>query len=640
MSLIDAVLQYVARSHQDRARGWNTWDTRSALRHVLLPEALAMDLGFAAPDRMLWLDEACFGRVELARTPGLQLTSMHRDLPLTNALEVSAGKRSYDGGYTCLEVDLRGARFRVETCAEGDDAWLALVTPLQDEPWPRVLTLHGEMLWNAAGVVRRLDPRTLRADLPQRQLDFAMRGQIVEDHAYPTRSPFLAADLSKPVLVGTTPLCSVDEARQRLDAARAKLGEEDAEDGELATIRDATRACLAWNVIYEPTHRRVICPVARDWNTRRGGYALFCWDSFFTAWLMTRDRPHMAWPCALETFRHMVDDAFVPNVAQGTGRVSRDRSQPPVAGLCLLGMDRLRADRKALQAVWPALLAWNRWWDAHRANHRGTISPGSHPFEPVVGDPAEFMQPNTAEGAALEAGMDNAPMYDDIPFDPETHQARVEDVGITALYATDCEALAELARRMDRPEEAEELDARAERYAGALDGLWCEERGLYLNRRLDTGGWIEAASPTCFYPLLTGRVPLDRARRMIDEHLMNPERFFGDWMIPLSPRDEPAFAEQIYLRGRVWPPFNFLVYLGLARYPFEEARREVVDRSCKLIERSWPEHGVVAENYSAIDGTGGREAHTHPLYSWGPLLGFMRLIEEEHLPAPLPPVSG
>lgn len=637
MSLLDPCLAHADQAHLSHARGWNTWDTRSVLRHALLPEALAVDLGFAVPDRLVYLHEAAFGRVELARTPGVQLTSMNREMPVTSALEVSAGPRSYDGRYTCLHVDLRGARFRVETCSSGDDNWLAMVTPLQDEPWPRVLTVHGHVLWNRPGVVRRRDERTLAAELPDRGVDIFISGRLVAGQVYSAPSPYLAASLAEPVVVATGRALSADEARLRLDEARTSVAGEDSDDPELAVCEASTRACLAWNLIYEPSHCRVICPVARDWNTKRGGYALFCWDSFFTAWLLNRERPDIAWPCALETFRHMVDESFVPNVAQGSGRVSRDRSQPPVAGLCLLGMDRLSPDPDALRAVWPALLAWNRWWDAKRRNGRDTISPGSEPFEPVVGDPAEFVQPNTASGGALEAGMDNAPLYDDAPFDADTHQTMVEDVGITSLYIADCESLAELARRMNREDEADELERRTERYARGLDDLWCEAEGIYLNRRLDNGEWIRIRAPNCFYPLLTRGVPRERAERMVREDLMHPDRFFGEWMIPLCPRDDPAFSEQLYLRGRIWPPWNFLVYLGLARYGFDGARREVVARSHRLLERNWREHGVVAENYSAVDGTGGREAHTHPLYTWGGLLGFMRLIEEGRVPNPLPP---
>ena len=33
-------------------------------------------------------------------------------------------------------------------------------------------------------------------------------------------------------------------------------------------------------------------------------------------------------------------------------------------------------------------------------------------------------------GAAMESGLDNSPMYDNIPIDPETHNMMLADVGL------------------------------------------------------------------------------------------------------------------------------------------------------------------------------------------------------------------
>jgi len=318
MSILDAPLALAGRFHASRGRGWNTWDTRSVLRHVLLPEGLGVSLGFAAPDRLLWVEDACFGCTELARTAGTQLTSTGRQLNVSNTLEVRPGPRSYDGSYTQLEVDLRGARFRVETAAEGD-RWIALITPLQDEPWPRALTVHARPLWNSPCTVRRGGDRRLLADLPDRELAICADGEPLEDPNLPTPSPYLALRLDRPVAVSAGEPVAVAEAQQRIHAARVDLDRLHAHHGPLAEAHQAMQACIAWNVIYEPRYRRVICPVARDWNCKRGGYVLFCWDSFFTAWMITLDDPALGYACAIETFREMVDESFVPNVAQATG---------------------------------------------------------------------------------------------------------------------------------------------------------------------------------------------------------------------------------------------------------------------------------------------------------------------------------
>lgn len=62
MSVVEQAIAVANKKHAFLAKGWNTWDTRSVLHHVRLPDGLCIALGFAAPDRLVWLNEAFFGR--------------------------------------------------------------------------------------------------------------------------------------------------------------------------------------------------------------------------------------------------------------------------------------------------------------------------------------------------------------------------------------------------------------------------------------------------------------------------------------------------------------------------------------------------------------------------------------------------
>ena len=93
-----------------------------------------------------------------------------------------------------------------------------------------------------------------------------------------------------------------------------------------------------------------------------------------------------------------------------------------------------------------------------------------------------------------------------------------------------------------------------------------EKDGIFLNKRLDTGEFECRLSPTHFYPLLGEVATPEQAQRMIDEHFFNPDEFWGDWILPSIARNDPAYADQDYWRGRIWAPMNWLVYLGLCKY--------------------------------------------------------------------------
>jgi neutral trehalase len=213
-------------------------------------------------------------------------------------------------------------------------------------------------------------------------------------------------------------------------------------------------------------------------------------------------------------------------------------------------------------------------------------------------------------------------MYDGARFDPEKHLMMLADVGLMSLYVMDCNALADLAAVVNRPDVRKELLERAGKYGRALETLWDEKTGSYLNKDLLTGELSHRLSPTLFYPLLA-RVPDRRkAGRMIAEHLENPEEFWGQWVLPSISRNDPAYSNQ-YWRGRIWGPMNFLVYLGLRNYDLAEERAALVERSRRLLLRSFRRDRTVHENYDPDTGEGTSDDYYH----WGALLGFMTFLE-------------
>lgn len=626
-----AAIKLADQLHPQLATGWNTWDTRSVLRHVLLPQGVGISFGFGLSDKLLWVNDAHFGRQAAGRTAGTKLTSQATALPIGNQIVIRPGLHGYDGSYSCVELDLRGSTFTVETTTvEGE--LVALITPTSASPWQQLLTVQAAMCWNRPGTITRSGGQLL-ADMPGRKVSVHVSADLTEEPNLPISGPYLAARLGKPIAVSTGRAVSVEEAAGRVAEARQRLEAVHQKYGTHQTAHEAMQSCLAWNVIYEPRFDRVLTCVARDWNCWRGGYAVFCWDTFFMAWMITIDHPALGYATFLEALREMVDGQFVPNVVQGTHRRSDDRSQPPVGAISLLAMHRMAPNLTALRAAFDALLAWNRWWDGARRNTAGTLSLGSHPYTPRVGDPAEFVQPNTASGAALESGLDNATIYDDAPFDPVRHQMLVEDVGLNALYVADCECLASIAGILENEPARQELLQRQATYGSGLSKLWCQEQQAFINRRTADGTFLAHQILTSFYPLFTPAATALQAEAMVAQHLMNPDKYFGQYMLPVCPRDDGRFGEQLYMRGRIWPPTSFLTYLGLRRSG-QKAAALVARKSMELLLANWREFRTVPENYSAVDGTGGITDHSQPMYGWTGLMCLMSLIEDGLCPSP------
>jgi neutral trehalase len=235
---------------------------------------------------------------------------------------------------------------------------------------------------------------------------------------------------------------------------------------------------------------------------------------------------------------------------------------------------------------------------------------------------------NNTVGGSLESGLDNTQMYDNVPFDTVRHVQMLNDVGLSSLYVMDCKLLAKIADELGRKADARELRGRAKEYGKNLEGLWDDKNGMFFNRRTDTKAFNPRTSPTNFYPMLAEVATQAQAERMVKEHLLNPEEFGGEWMIPTTPRNDPAFADNNYWRGRIWAPLNFLVYMGLRNYDLPEARKILTEKSKKLILQGWEKDGYVFENYNAVTGVGDDVRNSDKFYHWGALLSFIALMED------------
>ncbi|MGM9511728.1 MGH1-like glycoside hydrolase domain-containing protein [Larkinella sp. GY13] len=586
------------------ASGWNTWNTRSVLSHVLLPQGLAVNIGVKSNGitSHRYLQEAYISPKE------------------PRSETVVAGYHAYDGRYTECTVTWEGTRFRVESAHDGAGL-VILLTPLKLPVRPPSLVIEAGMLWNRPGTVSKQKNELLAQVGSQR---FVMSSTApIQPEALPLTGKHLSIAFDKAVGVSVGTVRTLDAIQLIVSQQRTAFEKTLDQWGTLNETYLVQQSALAWNMIYDPELRGVTAPVSRFWNTFFGGqYVLFDWDTYLSAYMAGLDNRALAYANVVEATKGIDRYGMVPNYTAGGGLGSPDRSQPPVGSLVMLELYRQYQDRWLLDLTFDRLLRWNRWWPKHR-DTGGLLCWGSDNLPP---DGAA----HSWQGAAYESGLDNSPMYDGVPFNPKTNQLQLADVGLTSLYIADCKALAEVAKILNRTTEVAELQQRADRYSKALQTLWQEERGMFLNRRTDTGQFSDRLSPTLFYPLLAGVATPEQARRMVKEHLLNPDEFWGEWVLPSVARNDPAFKEQNYWRGRIWAPLNFLVYLGLRNYDLPDARKQLVEKSNQLLLKNWRASRSIPENFHA-SGVGRLpdEAlnRSDSFYHWGALMGFMSFLE-------------
>src|SRR3984957_8872473 len=614
------------RLQERLAAGWNTWDVHSVTTEVLLPDGLAIHVGLKHNSTLYgdtFLGDALIGRL----TP--------------DAEQVFPGPHAWEGGYTDLRLSWKGHDLRLQTAHDGANV-VMLATPLPSQPLsalPATIVFSVNYLWGRPGSVVK-EPRRIEARSPLHAVTVyctcrnTPQGALAEDVNLPVSDAYFSTDFIQPVGVSSGAPLSIERIQAIIERASQNYAQSVARSGKTAEVVDAIQTVLGWDTIYEPEGRRVLSPVSRVWSVSWGGYVIFDWDTFFAATMASIGDRDLAYADAIETLRSETQQGFVPNYARSGGWKSSDRSEPPVGSITVLGIYQRFHDRWFLEETFAPLLRWNRWWAANR-DIQGYLTWGSD----GINAPANLDDTarGTRAGAILESGLDNSPMYDDAVYNAATHKLEFADAGLMSMYIADCDALATMADVLGEKATAKELRERAARYRVKLETLWNSDAGIFLNKDLHTGQFSFRLSPTNFYPLLAKAATPQQAEKMIKNHLLNPKEFWGEWIIPSIARDDPAFKDQDYWRGRIWGPMNYLVYLGLRNYDQPEVSRQFAERSYELFLQEWKKNGHVHENYNGMTGTGDDVRSSDRFYHWGALLGYIQYLNETE---PLPSSPG
>lgn len=586
--------------------GWNSWYNNSAASYVLLPQSFSINICLTEPGHADYLKQ-------IMKASDVQ----------QRPEKVILGLRADDGRYTSLVLKYKEEELSIETATDGNDE-LILVTPRKK--MLNYLIVEAGLLWNREGMIGMLNNKLVGMFSSDTIAVSATETPV--QHAYAqTTAPFLAFSLQHEIGIYTGKTRTLSDIK----AIISRRGEEQQKRmesyGDLSESFKAMQTILSWNTVYDAANNRVMTPVSRMWNLGWGGFVLFDWDTYFASYMLSLFNKDLAYANAVEITKAITPGGFIPNFQSPFGNSSWDRSQPPVGSKIILEIYKHYKEKWFLDEVYDELLTWNKWWPKNR-DMKGYLCWGS---QPVADTLKSLFESHNLQSAKYESGLDNSPMYDSVPFNQKTNLMEQADVGLMSMYIMDCNALAEISGILGKNKEANELHERAAYYTKQLATLWDEKTGIFLNRRMDTNQKSYRLSPTNFYPMLAGACSQKQAERMIKEHYYNPAEFYGEYVIPSIARNDPAFKDNDYWRGRIWGPMNFLVYLGMRNYDLTAARADLIGKSKALLMKNWKEDGGVYENYNSVNGRGNDAKNADAFYHWGALLTFMAFIEKGYV---------
>jgi hypothetical protein len=331
------------------------------------------------------------------------------------------------------------------------------------------------------------------------------------------------------------------------------------------------------------------------------------WDSCFAAiaWRrFDRERPRRELETLLSAMR---SDGFIGHVVFWDRPISFRR-------LLYYNVSSRRAEMTG--TIQPPLLAW-AW----------RIGVGDPAEEPRIVTHHQWLRENRdLEGDGLiwlvqpdESGLDSSPKFDPV-WGYRSHAnwgfpllvaanrrlawdaRRIRDAGRPVL----CEVMTNVLWNLAR------LAAGEPSVTGAIvDRLWDEGRGLFLDEVQPGGARPGVSTWAALSPLALPDLPEAIGRRLIDEHLLDPERYW----LPVPPSSvsaqEPSFEPNRgpgwklrYWRGPTWVNAAWLLWLGLVRlgYP-DQAQHMAATIEATLLREGLREYydPYTGEGLAAID---------------------------------------
>ena len=139
-----------------------------------------------------------------------------------------------------------------------------------------------------------------------------------------------------------------------------------------------------------------------------------------------------------------------------------------------------------------------------------------------------------------------------------------------------------------------------------VDRLWDEERGLFLDEAQPGGQRPAIETWAALAPLALPDLPEAIGRRLVEQHLLDPDRFWLPVPPPSVSAAEPTFVPgparglfRRYWRGPTWMNSAWLLWLGLRRLGYAEPAERMAAAVTDTVSREG-----LREYYDPRTGTG------------------------------------
>jgi len=166
--------------------------------------------------------------------------------------------------------------------------------------------------------------------------------------------------------------------------------------------------------------------------------------------------------------------------------------------------------------------------------------------------------------------------------------------------------MARLAENLGKEAEASEYQQKASKLRAAmLKHLWFAQDAMFFDVRRDTGKPIQRISGSNFIALIEDILPPTDARIMIRRYLWNPEHMLAPHGIRSLSKQDPSYNNLSMInpysnwQGPVWINTNYLYFLALKRYGFDNEAAQLAGILGRLVLADIRKWGSMHECYHA-----------------------------------------
>lgn len=317
------------------------------------------------------------------------------------------------------------------------------------------------------------------------------------------------------------------------------------------------------------------------------------WDTPFHAMGLSTFNTQLAWEVPRIQFETQKADGMVYQIlGDNLRKVSWDFSQPPVQGWALRTIydSDPDADRKKreLEFYYPKFKAYLFWFEKNRDKNNNGLFEFLNPYEDGGDDTPRLLPEKTG----LVPGLVDV-----------TH---IEAVDLTSWMYLNYKNMEYFAKALGLKDDEALWRKRREQLSKNIDAkLWSEKYGGWMEFDNKKNGQIDVLTPIMWFPAFAGVTKdLKKLNRVIREHILNPEEFFGDYPVPSVAYNSRYYNHKedgTYWRGQIWVNLAFITAQTLFLYGYEKEAGEIAVRTLNMLTGK----GGLYETYNAKTGDAG-----------------------------------